>query len=414
MEHLGTIPSAVRLSTLGRAREAWPLDPDLVHLNHGSFGAVPTEVVDHHDRLRRQADRSPVSWFPRIGEHVARAREQLAPFVGAQADDVAFVPNASAAATVVFNSLRLEPDDEILVTDHGYGAVTMGARRLARRFDARLRVVRIPLLAAEDEIVDIFQDVVGPRTRLVVVDQITSPTARGLPTRRITQVAHAQGARVLVDGAHAPGLIEQPVPDAGGDWWFGNLHKWPCAPRGAALLVTSADDRQELWPLIDSWAADDPFPARFDVQGTIDATSYIAAPHAVEFIEREYGWDRTRQVMAELADHGAAVIGAALQPHVTSDVGVELPMPTPSMRLVRLPDGLGRTREEADDLRMQILDRTGVETAFTSFEGIGYLRLSVHLYTEPSDFDTFAERCVPLIVELASQRKTTPAPPSTT
>jgi hypothetical protein len=134
----------------------------------------------------------------------------------------------------------------------------------------------------------------------------------------------------------------------------------------------------------------------------------------VEFIEREFGWVRTRQVMAELADHGAAVIGAALQPHVTSQSRIELPTPTPSMRLVRLPDGLGRTREDADELRMQILDRTGVETAFTSFDGVGYLRLSVHLYTEPSDFEVFVDRCVPLIVELASHRKTTPPPPSTT
>ncbi|NDL55772.1 aminotransferase class V-fold PLP-dependent enzyme [Phytoactinopolyspora mesophila] len=414
MEHPGLIPSVVRLASSGRAREAWPLDPDLVHLNHGSFGAVPTQVVEYHEQLRKKADRSPVSWFPRIGEYVAQAREQIAPFVGAAAGDLAFVPNASAAATVVFNSLRLQPDDEILVTDHGYGAVTMGARRLARRFGARLRAIHLPLLDGEDEIVERFEEAIGDRTRLVVVDQITSPTARGLPTKRITEVAHSRGARVLVDGAHAPGLIEHPVSEAGGDWWFGNLHKWPCAPRGAALLATSAVDRQELWPLIDSWAAEDPFPARFDVQGTIDATSYLAAPRAVDFIEREYGWARTRQVMAELADHGAAVISTALQPHVTSSASVELPMPTPSMRLIRLPDGLARTREEADDLRMQILDRTGVETAFTSFDDVGYLRLSVHLYTESSDFDAFVERCVPLIVEFASQRPTNPPTPSTT
>jgi isopenicillin-N epimerase len=198
-----------------------------------------------------------------------------------------------------------------------------------------------------------------------------------------------------------------PSPKRGGATaTMGNGH-WP-------VLATSAADRQELWPLIDSWAADEPFPARFDVQGTIDATSYLAAPRAIEFIEQEYGWVRTRQVMAELADYGAAVIGAALQPYVAEPVQVELPMPTPSMRLVRIPDGLGRTREDADELRMHVLDRTGVATAFTSFDGIGYLRLSVHLYTEPSDFDAFVERCVPLIAELASQQQTTSLPPSAT
>jgi isopenicillin-N epimerase len=398
-------PAPVRLASGGAAREAWPLDDAVVHLNHGSFGAVPTAVVRHQDELRRQADLSPVGWFPHAPELIAAARQEVAPFVGARAEDTAFVPNASAAATVVLNALRLEPGDEILVTDHGYGAITMGAHRLARRFGARVRTLAVPLAATADEVVERFRAELTDAVRLVVVDQITSPTARLLPTARIADLAHERGARVLVDGAHAPGLVEDAAAVAGADWWFGNLHKWPCAPRGSALLVTRAADRDDLWPLIDSWGAEDPYPERFDSQGTLDTTGYIASPRSIELIEREYGWARARETMAALADHGATVIGAALQPYVEGPADTDVGMPVPSMRLLRLPDGLGRDRTDADELRRRLLDLAGVESAFTSAAGVGYLRLSVHLYTEPRDFDAFVERAVPRILAFAEERR---------
>ncbi len=399
---------AVRLRSGRRARDAWPLDPQIVHLNHGSFGAVPTEVLAHQAELRTEADRSPVGWFPQIGDRTRAARESIAPFVGARAEDSVLVPNASAAATVVYNSLLLTAGDEILVTDHGYGAVTMGAERLARRYGARVTVVRIPLLAEEEEVREIFADAMRDRTRLIVIDQITSPTARAFPTAAITDLAHERGIRVLVDGAHAPGLIADAATVGGGDWWFGNLHKWPCAPRGAAILVTSAEGRDDLWPLIDSWGAREPYPHRFDTQGTIDATSYLSAPTAISFIEDEYGWDRTRDTLTALADRGAALIAAAMQPYVTEKALIESPMAVPGMRLIRIPDGLGTTREEADALRSRLLDATGVETAFTSYEGQGYFRLSVHLYTETGDFDGFLERAVPEILREAGAAKAAP------
>jgi isopenicillin-N epimerase len=251
----------------------------------------------------------------------------------------------------------------------------------------------------------LFRRARSRRTRLIVVDQITSPTARRFPTAEIASDAAEHGVRTLVDGAHAPGLIEDPASVAGGDWWFGNLHKWPCAPRGAALLATTAGDRDELWPLIDSWGADEPYPGRFDTQGTIDATSYMAAPRAIEFIEREFGWHAAREALASTADAAATLIGDALQPYVATPAVTDVAMPVPTMRLIRLPDGVGVSREDADALRMELFDTQNVETAFTSFQGIGYFRLSVHLYTTPDDVDAFVERCVPAIVRIAQQRQ---------
>ena len=399
-----SFPAPIRLRSGLLARDSWPLDPGVVHLNHGSFGAVPTRVVAHQDELRRRTDLSPVEWFPRLADRVRAARELTAPFVGARPEDSVFTPNASAAATVVYNALQLAAGDEILVTDHGYGAITMGAQRLARRFGATVRVVALPLLADDDEIVQRFADAFTSRTRLIVIDQITSPTARALPTRRVAELATRHGIRTLVDGAHAPGLVADAATVGGGDWWFGNLHKWPCAPRGSALLVTSAPDRQDLWPLIDSWGGNDPYPQRFDMQGTVDATGYLSTPTAIDFIEQEYGWDATRDVMTRMADAGAEAIADALRPYSAEEPSTPLPTPVPSMRLIRLPGTLAVTREEADALRMDLLDETGVETAFTSFRGIGYFRLSAHLYTEASDFEAFVERCIPQILQRAGIR----------
>lgn len=394
---------AVLFSSGRPAREHWPLDPATAHLNHGSFGAVPSEVIAHQDALRRLADANPVRWFPGVAERVARARREIAGFAGADPDDTAFVPNASAAATVVYNSLSLRPGDEILVTDHGYGAITAGAARLARRAGAAIVTAHVPLTASDEEAAACVGAALTDRTRLVVVDQITSATARTLPVAAISDLAHARGARVLVDGAHAPGLVPDAAAAVGAaDWWFGNLHKWPCAPRGSALLVTRASDRDTLWPLIDSWGYEEPFPGRFDHQGTLDATSYLTSPAAVAFLEREYGWDRARATLAELADQGAAIIGAALQPHLEGAAVPELPGRAPSMRLIRLPEPLGRRREIADGLRGRVLDETGVECAFTSFAGQGYLRLSAHLYTVAAEFEMFAERVVPLLARIAA------------
>ncbi|MBV1939026.1 aminotransferase class V-fold PLP-dependent enzyme [Streptomyces sp. BV286] len=396
-----TAPRPLLLADGRPASRAWSLDPVMKHLNHGSFGAVPLVAQERQNEFRAEMDSSPVVWFPALPQRIADARVDLAAFLHVAPDDVALVPNASAGVSVVFASLPRRRGGGIVVTDHGYGAVTMGAERLARRWGGEVRTARVPLDADEEQAYEAVIAEIDEATDLVVVDQITSATARRLPVERIGAQARRRGVPLLVDGAHAPGLIEAPLDGLTCDFWVGNLHKWGCAPRGTAALVARGALREELYPLIDSWGAADPYPDRFDQQGTVDTTGYLAATTALEFIERTWGWQTARQYMDDLAGYAERVIGAAFAELTGVSGAVDVGMPVPGMRLVRLPAGLAGSRVEADALRDRAARELGVEAAFTSFGGTGYMRLSAHVYNTAADYEYFAEDCVPLLGQWA-------------
>jgi isopenicillin-N epimerase len=392
-----TAPRPLLLADGSPAARAWSLDPVMKHLNHGSFGAVPRVAQERQNEFRAEMDSSPVVWFPALPQRLAATRVDLAAFLRVAPDDLALVPNASAGISVVFASLPRRRGGGIVVTDHGYGAVTMGAERLARRWGGEVRTARVPLDASEEQAYEAVVAVLDDATDLIVLDQITSATARRLPVERIGAEARRRGIPLLVDAAHAPGLIEAPLDGLACDFWVGNLHKWGCTPRGTATLVARGDLRDDLYPLIDSWGAADPYPDRFDQQGTVDATGYLAAPTALDFVETTWGWDTARRYMDDLAGYAERVIGDAFA-ELTGTAGtVDVGMPVPGMRLVRLPAGLAGSRVEADALRDRAARELGVEAAFTSFGGIGYLRLSAHVYNTAADYEYFAEDCVPLL-----------------
>ncbi|MFF0204894.1 aminotransferase class V-fold PLP-dependent enzyme [Streptomyces sp. NPDC005017] len=351
--------------------------------------------------LREEMERNPVVWFPGLAARTGQARTAVARFLNVAPDDLALVPNASGGASVVYNGVPFPAGGEIVVTDHGYGAVTMGAERLARRHGGTLRTAHVPLDADEDEAFAAVMSAVGERTGLVVVDHITSPTARRLPVERIGREARRRGVPFLVDGAHVPGLLDDPLRDLECDFWVGNLHKFGCAPRGAAVLVARTPLRDGLYPLIDSWGAEDPFPGRFDSQGTLDVTGCLAAPAALGFIEDTWGWQAARTYMRELGDYAVHVVGAAIAELTGDDRPVDVGMPVDALRLVRLPDGLAATRLEADALRDRVARELDVAAAFTSFDGVGYVRLSTHVYNTAADYEYFAEKCVPVLGEWA-------------
>lgn len=383
------------------ARTDWTLDPTVTHLNHGSYGAVPRFVQRAQARLYAEMESNPLQWFAAAGERLAAARGVAAQFVGSRAEDTVFVPNSSAGASTVFASLLLDPGDEILVTNHTYGAVRMGAERLARRWGAVVRTAMIELDADAEQALAAVVAEMGERTALVIVDQISSGTARRFPVAEIAREGRARGIRVMVDAAHAPGMVEAPAADVDADYWFGNLHKWACGPHGTAVLAVSPERAQEVFPLVDSWGGSLPFPERFDHRASSDLTGFLAVPDALGEMEARYGWADVHRSIRELADHAQVRVTAAMTEATGEDASVTVGMPAEGLRLVRLPRGLVSTPEDCGPLRQWIADELKVETQITQWRGEGMVRLSAHLYNAPEDYEVFVERVIPALLARA-------------
>jgi isopenicillin-N epimerase len=366
-------------------RRLWLLDHEVAHCNHGSFGAVPAPVLAAQEKIRRQMAVNPMRWFLReLPELVTAARADVAAFLGADVDDLAFVSNVSAGVSAVAQSLQLSPGDEVLSSDHAYGAVSYALDRLCARTGARRVIASIPYQSSDDEVVAAFAAHCTERTRLVVVDQVTSATACRFPVEDVAMVAHRVSARVLVDGAHAPGMLPLDVPGLGADFWVGNLHKWACAPAGSGALWVDPQWREEILSLVVSWSEPDGYPSSFDSVGTDDLSAWLATPEALRTLG-SLGWDRVRA-------HNEALVGWA-QPRVAEILGLP---PSDlrhdqglSMALLFLPAGAADSLEQAYKLRDQMAE-AGVEMAMGCWNGRGTVRLSAQVYNQPSDYERLA------------------------
>jgi isopenicillin-N epimerase len=291
--------------------------------------------------------------------------------------------------------VRLEAGDEVLLTDHTYGAVALATRRQCRRAGATARTVALPLGAPAAEVVSRVRAALRPgKTKLLIVDQIASATAQLLPVREIAAAARAYDIPVLVDGAHVPGMLPVDVSAIGADFWVGNLHKWAFAPRGTALLAVQPGWRRRMDPLVVSWEQDTGFPLSVEFQGTLDYTSWLAAPAGL-FVLRTLGVDRVRAHNAALAAYGQRVVGESL-----GLAPADLPEPggpDAAMRILPLPAGLATTQAEASALRLHISDKLATETAVNAWGGRGWLRLSAQVYNRPDEYDRLAERLPALL-----------------
>jgi isopenicillin-N epimerase len=372
-------------------RALWPIDPSIAHLNHGSFGAVPLPVSEAQDRLRAETERDPTGFFWwTLPPALDQARRATAAFLGADPEGFVFVPNATTAANTVLASIGLRPSDEVMVTDHGYGALRLASGRAAERTGATLRVQPIPLPNDEtgtDAMVEALLDGVTDRTRLVLVCQIASPTAVVFPIARIVEELRARGVLSFVDGAHAPGMIDVDLAELRPDFWTGNLHKWPCAPRGAGALYVAEPHRDRIQPLITSWNALEGFVPSFAWVGTADYTPYLCVPAALEFMAG-LGWDRLRRHNRELAAYGRGVVREVLgtgPPCSDADGLFE------AMTLVALPDGAVTTLDEGRELSRRAFEELRVEVAAFPWRDRGFLRLSAQAYNAPAEYDRLAE-----------------------
>ncbi|HEX4883178.1 MAG TPA: aminotransferase class V-fold PLP-dependent enzyme [Casimicrobiaceae bacterium] len=385
------------MNGFGRAlRAEWALDPAGTYLNHGTVGATPRRVLAAQQAIRDEIQRHPARYLLReladVKQIAMRARPRMrvaadavAAFLGARGEDLVFVDNATAGVNAVLRSLRLEPGDEILLTDHGYGSVGHVARHVAGLAGARVVTAPLPWPRWEPEaIVEAVAGALGPRTRLAVVDQVTSPTGLLLPVAAIAARCRAAGVLVLVDGAHGPGALDFAIPDLGGDWYTGNLHKWAMAPISAAVLWARPERQRDLHPPAISWGYGLDFAAEFDLQGTRDPSAWLAAPEGLAFM-RDLGLEAMRAWNHRLAWEAARGLADRW--------GVELPQDESQvgcMAAVPLPARFGTTAADGHGLKDALLYEDGIEAQVHAFRDRLFWRLSAQVYNEPEDFERAA------------------------
>ena len=365
------------------------LDPSVIYFNHGSFGATPRPVFESYQRWQMELERQPVHFIQRRMQGLLReAREALARFLGAGSEDVVFVTNATFGMNVVILSLALEPGDEVLTTNHEYGAVNTTWRYMAHQLGIRYTNFPVPLpVTTHEAFVETFWRGVTPRTRVISISHISSPTALIFPVQEVCRRAREAGILTVVDGAHAPGQIPLNLEDIGADFYVGNLHKWLCAPKGAGFLYARPEAQRLLKPLVIShgWEMLPEGPTRFvdyhQNQGTRDVAAFLAVPDAIRF-QAEHDWDRVRADCHALAGVAKRRIMAlsgqpAFQP--------EQPQWYAQMVAVPLP------RADLGPLYQWLLSEHNIEVPIFSFDDRPLARVSIQAYNTPEQVDRFVE-----------------------
>jgi len=300
----------------------WTLDPDVVFLNHGSFGACPRLVQEAQTKLRARLEAQPIRFFLRdLEQLLEEALAGLGAFLGADPADLAFVPNATTGVNAVLRSLRFEPGDEVLVTDHAYGACRNALDWVVERSGARVVVARVPFPITSDEEVDAaVLSAITARTRLALLDHVTSPTGLVFPIARLVAALAGRGIDTVVDGAHAPGMVPLDLRAIGAAYYTGNCHKWLCAPKGAAFLHVRRDRQEGIVPTTISHGLTAPrtdrsrFQLLFGWTGTGDPTAALCVPESIRAVAAMVpgGWPEVMERNHALALAGRDRLCAAL------------------------------------------------------------------------------------------------------
>jgi isopenicillin-N epimerase len=380
---------------LAELRASYLLRKDVTFLNHGSFGACPRPVFERYQAWQREVEAEPVDFLGRrVSGLLAEARARLAAFVGTEANNLVFVPNTTFGLNVVARSLGLQPGDEVLSTNHEYGAIERTWRFNGAKTGARYISQPIPLPVEEDRqaVVDQLWEGVTARTRVIAISHISSPTAIIFPVAEICARARAAGIITVIDGAHAPGQVDLALDDWGPDFYVGNCHKWLSAPKGTAFLYANPDRQAILEPLVISWGWESmhPGPSRFidyfEWVGTQDPSAYLSVPAAVEFQE-QHNWPRVRAACHQLLNQARHRIGELTGlPPITPDTAEWWSQ----MCSIPLPDAL------VDRLGGRLWEQWKIEVPITSWNGQRFVRVSIQAYNTEQDI----ERLVQALTEL--------------
>jgi isopenicillin-N epimerase len=374
------------------------LDPDVAFLNHGSFGAVPREVFDAAVSLQREMERNPVEWLGRRAEALmADARAALAGAVGADPADVVFFPNPTTAMNMVARSLRLEPGDQIVSTDHEYGAMDRTWRHRCAATGAIYTRVPIPVPVADsNDFVERVWSAVTARTRVLFLSHITSATALVFPVAELVRRARAAGILAIVDGAHVPGHLPLDLAALDADIYTGALHKWWCAPKGCSFLWARREVQPMLQPLVVSWGWESEHPSGSDFidfhewQGTRDLSPFLGLVPALEFAQR-HDWtavqERGHRMVMQARGRIEALTG--LEPFTGVDPAGHQWIG--QMAVARLPEHV-----DVVALKARLYDLHRVEVPIHRWNGVPLVRVSCTAHTRESDIDR-------LVVALAAE-----------
>jgi isopenicillin-N epimerase len=378
----------------------WALDPSVSFLNHGSFGACPKVVLEAQQEWRARMERQPVQFFVRDLETLLdAARAQLAAFLGVDPQDLAFVPNATAGVNAVLRSLRLESGDELLTTNHAYNACRNSLEFVAERAGANVVVAPVPFpIDSPERVIEAVLARITARTRLALLDHVTSPTGLIFPVQRLVSALAECGVDTLVDGAHAPGMVALDIRATGAAYYTGNCHKWLCAPKGAGFLHVRRDRQPAIRPLAISHGANAPrrqrsrFLLEFDWTGTDDPTPYLCVPEALRFMGTllSGGWPELMQRNRTLVLAARRTICAAL----------DAPLPCPdamvgALAAIPLPDGSPEPPLSplyTDPLQDVLLTRYGIEVPVIPWPAPPkrLLRISAQIYNTPTQYERLA------------------------
>lgn len=371
------------------AARLFPLDFSFTFLNHGSFGSTPHELLAEQARWRDELEARPIEFLGRrLPALLREAATSVARFVGTEPERLGFTVNATEGINAFLRSIAWQRGDEVVLLDQAYGAVRKSLLRLEHEFGVVVRDALVPLpVRAPREFIDAVDAATSPRTRLVLIDHVTSPTALVVPVAEIVSRARDRGIITLVDGAHAPGSIPLAIDEIGADGYAANLHKWCCAPKGVAILAVSSAWRSKVHPLATSHDYGRDFNAEFDWQGTRDPTAWLSAPAALRFFAR-FGWAAVRARNHALAAWSQSALCEMWGEEPISPLDGSM---LASMAAIRVPERLARRHSTAAELQAWLYESHRIEIPVIDWGGLRHVRVSAHLHTKPQDVRRLGE-----------------------
>jgi len=381
---------------MSNLRDLFVLRPDIIFFNHGSYGACPRSVFDTYQEFQLELERQPVDFMRwRLANLLGEARQALGDFIGAAADDVVFVTNASTGINIVARSLVLEPGDEVLATDHEYGFIDKSWRFVCDKRGAHYIRQTVPLPATSaEQVVEAVWSRVTPRTRVLTFSHITSPTAMILPVEELVRRAREAGITTVIDGAHAAGQVPLDVKAMGADFYVGNCHKWMMAPKGAGFLYARREVQSLLEPLVGGRMAEGAVGSQLvgerEYYGTRDSSAALSVPSAIRFMQ-ENNWPNVQRACHERIRQ--------VRKAFEESTGLAPPVPDgrdwfPQMCILPLPPC------DSASLTQRLRDEFMIEIPGTSWNGLQFLRLSVQAYNTQADLDALVEAVAVLLPQV--------------